>query len=183
MISVRSSDQWRDRLNGWSVWLNAPVAIEERTANGMKRRRLAGLFLGLVATVAIATNAYASSPQPVTITVETHIDGFQDPFVSTGGPVCAAGTVSNVGKRFVAWQDQKHAQVLIVKQFECSDGTFDVLLRVSLDFASCDTVGTWSVLDGTGAYTSLYGAGSLSGDSSCGDTIVDTYTGSMHLER
>lgn len=148
----------------------------------MNRRRLGGLLIGLVATLAMATSAYATSPQPVTITVSTHIDGFQDPFASTGGLVCDAGTVSNVSGRLVGWQNDVHAQILIVKQFECSDGTFDVLLRVSLDFASCSTVGTWSVLDGTGAYTSLRGAGSLTGESGCTDVIVDVYTGSMHVD-
>ncbi|OGO54852.1 MAG: hypothetical protein A2Z32_10530 [Chloroflexi bacterium RBG_16_69_14] len=148
----------------------------------MKRRRIGGLLVGLVATLALATNAYATPAGPVTITVETHVDGFQDPFVSTGGVVCAAGVVSNGSVNFVGWQNGSHAQIRIVKHFECDDGTFDVLLRVTLDFAACDTVATWSVLDGTGAYEALRGAGSLTGDGDCGDTIVDAYVGSMHFD-
>jgi hypothetical protein len=130
----------------------------------------------------LATTVYATSPEPVTITVETHIEGFEDPFDSTGGVVCEAGLVSNAGGHFVGWQNGVHAQILLVKHFECADGTFDVLLRVTLDFATCDTVATWSVLDGTGAYERLRGAGTLSGDGDCGDVIVDSYVGAMHLD-
>ena len=146
----------------------------------MTRPRITGLLAGLVAMLALATNVYATSPQPVTITSLTHID--QGPFVSTGGLVCAAGQVSNVSSRFVGWQSGSHAQILIDKRFECDDGTFDVLLRVSLDFETCDTVATWSVLSGTDAYATLRGAGSLTGDSECGDSILDVYTGAMHFD-
>jgi hypothetical protein len=147
----------------------------------MTRPRIGGLLVGLVATLALATNVYATSPQPVTITAVTQID--QGPFVSTGRLVCAAGQVSNVSSRFVGWQSESHAQILIDKRFDCDDGTFDVLLRVSLDFETCDTVGTWSVLTGTGAYATLRGVGSLTGDSDGGDSIIDIYTGSMHFDR
>ena len=147
----------------------------------MKRSRIGGMLIGLVATLALATGAYATSPEPVTITAEAGPTGVGDPFVSTGGIVCAAGEVSNAGGHFVGWQNQVHAQILLVKHFECDDGTFDVLLRVSLDFATCDTVATWSVLDGTGAYERLRGAGTLTGESDCGETIIDSYVGSMHF--
>lgn len=148
----------------------------------MKLRRIGGGLVGLVATLAIVTNVYATTPQPVTITVDTHFDGV-DSFVSTGGLICATGQVSNADSRFTGWQNGSHAQILIVKRFECADGTFDVLLRVSLDFETCDTIGTWSVLSGTGAYATLRGSGSLTGDSECGDSILDAYVGSMHIDR
>jgi hypothetical protein len=59
-----------------------------------------------------------------------------------------------------------------------------VLLRVTLDFATGDTVGTWTVLGGTGAYASLHGTGSLTGDKvePADPVILDTYTGGMHVD-
>ena len=148
----------------------------------MTRPRISGLLVALVATLALATNVYATTPTPVTITVADHVDGSGNPFVSTGGLICAAGQVSNASSQFVGWQNGRHAQILIDKHFECDDGTFDVLLRVSLDFETCDTVATWSVLSGTDAYATLRGAGSLTGESDCGDSILDVYTGAMHFD-
>jgi hypothetical protein len=75
--------------------------------------------------------------------------------VPGGGPTGATRTF-NGGQSFA------QAQLLISLRFECPDGSFDVLVRVTLDFASGDTVGTWSVLRGTGAYVSLHGATHLS---------------------
>jgi hypothetical protein len=154
----------------------------EREVASMKRSRIGGMLIGLAATLALATGVYATSPEPVTITVETGPTGVGDPFVTTGGILCAAGEVSNAGGHFVGWQNGAHAQILLVKHFECDEGAFDVLLRVTLDFATCDTVATWSVLDGTGAYNRLRGTGTLTGDSECGDTIIDSYVGAMHLD-
>ena len=89
------------------------------------------------------------------------------------------------GGDFIGWQSGfQAAQIILVKHFECPDGSFDVLLRVTLDFATGDTVGTWSVLHGTGAYASLHGAGSLTGDKSdpADKTILDVYIGAMHID-
>jgi len=147
----------------------------------MKRLRIGGVLVGLVAALALATNVYATTPQAVTFTVETRLEN-HDPFASTGGLICATGEVSTMDRRVTGWQNESHAQILLVKQFECADGTFDVLLRVTVDFASCDTVGTWSVLGGTGAFERLRGAGMLNGDSDCVEVIVDTYVGSVHVD-
>jgi len=154
----------------------------------MARLRLARrlglcLVLALLAlVVALPGSAAASPPQPVTITVDTTIaPDAVDPFVATGGVVCETGTVSSPVTLFVG-RSPSHAQILVVKHFVCPDGTFDVLLRVTLDFETLDTAGTWSVLDGTGAYVGLHGTGSLVGDNLGPTTIRDVYTGSMHID-
>ena len=141
-----------------------------------------GAIVALAALLTMAGSVSASQPQPVQITVLTHIGGFEEPFEATGGVVCAEGLVSNGDGRFVGWQSGSQAQIIMVKQFVCADGTFDVLLRVTLDFATGDTAGTWSVLGGTGAYTTLRGAGSLTGDNPGGEAILDVYVGTMHID-
>jgi len=150
----------------------------------MKARRIGMAVVTIAAMLAMANGASATQPQPVTITVVTDIGGFEDPFDAAGGLVCAAGTVSNAGGNFIGWQSGFQAQIILVKHFECPDGSFDVLLRATLDFATGDTVGTWSVLRGTGAYASLHGAGSLTGEKSdpTDETILDVYTGAMHID-
>jgi hypothetical protein len=148
----------------------------------MRAGRITATLVAGLAVIAMAGGVSAAQPQAVEITVVTHIDGFEDPFDATGGVVCATGTVSNLGGRFIGWQSGTQAQIIMSKQFVCPDGTFDIMLRVTLDFASSDTVGSWSVLRGTGAYATLHGAGSLTGDNAGGDTILDVYTGAMHID-
>jgi hypothetical protein len=146
----------------------------------MKRLATAALT-ALTATVLLGGPVLASAPQPVTITVVTTTEGAIDPFEATGGVVCDNGVVENAGGRFIGWQSGTHAQILILKRFTCEDGTFDILLRVTLDFETADTVATWSVVDGTGAYASLRGAGKLTGTNDGGETILDVYVGGMHF--
>ena len=147
----------------------------------MKRLATAALT-ALMATALLAAPALASAPQPITITVETTFEASNDPFEATGGVVCEEGVVGNAGGHFVGWQSMTHAQILLVKRFACDDGTFDILLRVTLDFETADTVATWSVVDGTGAYDSLRGAGTLTGTNDAGETILDVYSGRMHID-
>jgi hypothetical protein len=157
------------------------AALDNREVADMSRPRLIPLFAALAATLILATGADASQSRPVTITVLTTVEG-NDPFVATGGVVCSTGEVSNGSIQFVGAQRGSGAQILIDKHFACADGTFEILLRVSLDFAACDTAGTWSVLSGTDAYARLHGSGRLSGESDCEDTTLDAYVGSMHLD-
>ena len=146
----------------------------------MKRLATAALT-ALTATVLLAGSALASAPEPITITVVTGMEGSSDPFAATGGIVCEEGVVENAGGHFVGWQSNTHAQILILKRFTCDDGTFDILLRVTLDFETNDTVATWSVVGGTDAYASLRGAGTLIGTNDGGETILDEYVGGMHI--
>ena len=111
----------------------------------------------------------------------TGVENSSDPFDATGGIVCEEGVVENAGGHFVGWQSNTHAQILLVKHFTCDDGTFDILLRVKLDFETNDTVATWSVVGGTDAYASLRGAGTLIGTNNGGETILDEYVGGMHI--
>jgi len=144
----------------------------------------------LVALVlALAGTAQATPPAPVTMSVTTTIvppgDPFpSDAFASTGGIVCASGTMSATFDLGVGWQSGDHFQILVGKHVTCSDGTFELLLRVTLDFATGNTWGTWSVQSGTGAYQKLHGAGQVVGTRPFpgSSTIDDEYTGSMHVD-
>lgn len=156
----------------------------------MRSIRFGLAVAAIAATLAMPAGAAATQPEPVTITVETQL-GVENTFSATGGLVCATGTVSTLGggptgatRTFNGGQSGSQAQILLSQRFECPDGSFDVLLRVTLDFATGDTVGTWSVLGGTGAYASLHGAGSLTGDrvEPWDLVILDTYTGRIHLD-
>ena len=149
----------------------------------MSRRLFVGsLIAALIAMLALAPAAAATPPPPGAITGEATLEpDAVDPVAATGGVVCAAGSVSTPFAKLVGFQSDTHAQILIVKHFVCPDGTFDLLLRVTLDFATGDTVGSWSVLGGSGAYAGLHGSGKLTGDG--GETsILDVYTGKLHVD-
>ena len=157
----------------------------------MRSIRFGAAVAAIVVILALPAGAAATQPEPVTITVATDLGRFENTFDATGGLVCAMGTVSTLGggptgdtRTFNGGQSVAQAQLLVLQRFDCHDGSFDVLLRVTLDVATGDTVGTWSVLGGTGAYASLHGAGSLTGDrvEPTDPVIFDTYTGYVHVD-
>ena len=147
----------------------------------MKRSRVSASLLALVATLAVAANVSATPSTPVTITVEVTIGGSDNPFVATGGMVCDAGVVSNLGGNFVGGFSNTHAQIQLFQRFACDDGTFDLHVRVALSFTTFETAGTWSVVDGTGAYDMLRGTGTITGEPRGIGMGLDTFVGSMHF--
>jgi hypothetical protein len=142
-----------------------------------------GAMLGTFATTAaLALPATASAPQPVTISVQTVFSDSSDPFISTGGIVCASGSVSTTYYQVKGYRNGRQSQLLVRKQFVCADGTFDLLLHVTSDFATTDNdSGTWAVTSGTGAYTLLHGTGTIIGTATGPNSIDDEYTGSMQI--
>jgi hypothetical protein len=86
-----------------------------------------------------------SGGQPVTLTVLSTIDPEAiDPFTTT-----PEGEVRTLFITFVGAQSGTHRQINAVKLFICPTGTFEVHLRVTLDFETHGTNGTWSVAHGT----------------------------------
>ncbi|HET8752471.1 MAG TPA: hypothetical protein VFM43_08110 [Gaiellaceae bacterium] len=133
--------------------------------------------------VALCDTAGAATPRSVTISVTTVVTDPSDPFTSTGGVLCANGTVSTPFVRFNGAQSGTQEQIHVGKHFVCSNGTFDLLLRVTLDFTTADDSGTWSVVHGTGAYALLHGAGTITGTAIVPSSVIqDEYRGSMHID-
>jgi len=154
-----------------------------------KRRRhlILGVLAATLAVTAIAAPVAAASPQSVTIV--SHVifnpDGpnYGD-FVTSGaatdsGLICPSGTFVDIGLRFGGFQsDRGTVQVQVVKEFTCDDGsgTFVVKLQIQANFDTGIESFTWTVLDGTGDYASLRGAGT-------GSTVptqvgnINTYVG------
>ncbi len=132
----------------------------------------------------LAIPAGASTSQAVHIVVQTTAQP-PDPFTATG-PVCPSGVVTNAFNSGLVGGGGGHAQILIGKLFACAGSpgdTFEVLLRVTLNFEDGSTIGTWNVTDGTGAFAKLHGSGTLAGtpDSTL-PLIVDVYDGTMHID-
>lgn len=102
------------------------------------------------------------------------------------GSCARAAPFSTTFLQLVGQQRGGQAQILVGKHFVCSDGTFDLLLHVTvffLYFDTGDTLGGWSVVRGTGAYARLHGTGTITGTTVVpGTSIDDEYTGAMHID-
>lgn len=149
----------------------------------MTRLRSVTLIILFIAALGLPAAALASPPQPVSITNDVSFVEPETAFSATGGVVCSTGTVSTTFARFVGGQSGSHAQLLVGKHFVCPNGTFDLTLRVKLDFATNITKGSWSVSRSTGALAGLHGSGSITGvPIVVGESIRDMYTGWMHID-
>ena len=146
----------------------------------MKRTLLAATALVSVLGAAPAT---AAPPTPVTFSVH---EEFGPPpigvFTSDGSVVCAKGTTSNLtfGSGF---QSNRGVIFHVRKTITCDDGsgTFTLQLQARAGFNVGDrTFGPWTVLSGTGDYTHLRGAGTVTGTQSPG-AVDDAYVGWLSL--
>jgi len=149
----------------------------------MTRVRSVTFIIVFIAALGLPAGALASPPQPVSITNDVSFVEPETAFSATGGVVCATGTVSNTFTRFVGFQSGSHAQLVVGKHFVCPGGTFDLTLRVKLDFATNVTKGSWSVARSSGELAGLHGSGSITGvPIIVGESIRDMYTGRMHID-
>jgi hypothetical protein len=146
----------------------------------MRHWKLLVAALLAVAALISAGTAGATPSEPVTLSVNTiFVPGSVDKFTSTGGVVCASGEVTTPFAKG-AGNSGFHAQILVAKHFICPDGTFDALLRVSLDFETGRTEGTWSIVAGSGAYKRLHGGGRIAGTPT-EYGILDEYSGNLSV--
>jgi len=66
------------------------------------------------------------------------------------------------------------------RTFTCASGVGSVTVNLSARFGEGGSVGTWSVVSGTGAFVGVHGAGRLVG-TPLPDGILDTYTGTVSV--
>lgn len=144
--------------------------------------------LSLVLPVAVVQ---ATTPLDVEFTVDTaFIDGGPltgGPFTASGpavdeGLVCAAGQTVDVGPPHAAgYQSQTGANVRLVKQFSCDDGSGDLWITLQIRFDARGNNFVWLLTDGTGDYERLHGTGSGAGVPTS-DGVLDRYEGAVHVD-
>jgi hypothetical protein len=155
-------------------------------------RKAAVVLFAMALTVAFALPAGATAPADVEISVESSLLGAPGPFTASGpavddGLICGEGEVIDaVGKATGFSPTGFNFQG--IKLFICDDlsGEFYVNLQARIDFRKGVTF-TWNVLNGTGAYDKLHGAGTGIGLGGvpCGDPsvcVLDIYHGGMHID-
>ena len=133
-----------------------------------------------------AVSVLAGPMQSVQISVLTDLDtlpSVPDSFAASGSAV-ATGVLYATGTVFTGpynWPPPPSGRVVMVKYFDCPDGTFNVELRVWL-LAEGNTKGVWRVIGGTGSYARLIGHGKLTGTyDPVNNDVLDIYTGKMAI--
>ena len=150
------------------------------------KARIISVLVGIFLLAINVTVVIAAAPAPVHIEVDEQFGiGSSDPFIASGvavdnGLICASGTVTDIDNRA---NDPKGPFRIIwaLKRFDCGDGIFDLEMVVRLDLSTRNTTARWRIIEGTGAYASLKGQGSLIGISHYPeDGILDIYDGKLH---
>jgi len=151
-------------------------------------RRNVVLTLTIAVMMALALPAGATSPSQIHIEVDTSLLGAPSPFVASGpavdaGLMCTDGMVVDASGKAEGFSPTGF-NFQGVKQFTCDDGSgeFFVNIKARIDFRKGTTF-QWNVLNGTGDYVDLHGAGSGVGLQDCGlDCVLDVYDGGLRID-
>ncbi len=146
------------------------------------------LLFALTLIAVSATAAGAAPPLGLHIEVDELIGTNGETFFASAaavdaGVVCPTGTVDDLSIVVSGAPGGSISILHVLKRFYCADlsGTFDVRLVVRLDNVTHYTSASWRVVDGTSAYASLKGNGSLAGTPlDPGASIQDVYDGQVH---
>ena len=142
----------------------------------------------IIALVSSAVPVAASSPVNVTILSEMDFLGDTGTFEASGpaveaGIICPQGNVYDKEYRDAGYQSKKFLNLFVHKLFVCTDGSgsFEMDLNVRI-YAPTKTTATWRIVEGEGAYVQLHGNGKLSAYRADEYTVIDLYTGSLHID-
>jgi hypothetical protein len=144
-----------------------------------------GSAIGLLVALLIAPIASAAAPPITVLQIDVVFGpGGSEEFTATGGVLCDSG-IAVTDPVFVAGfgvQGRGVGTFHLIKTLTCDDGsgTFQILVDAATAPSSPGTLGSFSVVGGTGDYVGLRGAGSLAGTGT--DTgIIDVYTGRLTI--
>ena len=141
----------------------------------MARVGAAGAALGTLLAISVVAPVNAAPVRfPVDVVVHTDLSAAAAAFEGNI-PGCETGTVIEGagGAHFTPWGGAFAG----VKEFTCDGGVGGFDVRVTARFGELGSTGTWTLIDGWGAYEGVKGSGSLVGvPTDIG--IDDHYTGS-----
>jgi hypothetical protein len=144
-------------------------------------RKAALAIVLAVLPLAVAATAVASPPTPVTIETQKPFGPAPGTFSASGG-ISDAGSFANVSRKASALGAPTFLINHLQQRFEGVFGTFTLEAQIKETVTQDPNVltgeGTWALLDGTGAYATLRGRGTVTGtaDDNTG-VITRTYTG------
>ena len=145
------------------------------------RRVLIVVGLALLGALPVASTAAASAPTPVTIQTQKPFGPAPGTFSATGA-ISDSGTFANVRRTIGGIGAPTFLINHLEQRFEGAFGSFTLRAEIKETLTADPFVltgeGTWAVLDGTGAYATLRGHGTVTGtaDEHTG-VITRVYTG------
>jgi hypothetical protein len=154
----------------------------------MRKKFLLLTLLWIVIFTLVATPATAQSiPQDVSIYGITIIppDGFPYGWFFAEGPAVEAGLICAEGETLdletfgTGWQGDRGINFHARKLLTCSDGSGDFILNMQVRVDIKGDNANWNVLEGTGNYEELRGAGKMVGYFMEWG-VLDVYTGKLH---
>ncbi len=145
------------------------------------------LVLAILATLAtgLATSASASPSQPISIATSKPPGPVPGTFAASGA-FADSGTINNLSFAPSAFGSPTFGVSHITILFAGSAGTFTLKAQITETLTSDPNVltdnGTWTIIDGTGAYANLRGQGTVVGtvDDNV-NLITRTYQGNVHF--
>jgi hypothetical protein len=136
--------------------------------------------LGAAVLAAIAMPALATTPEPLTITVDR---GAAGDLWSASGAFTDSGTLADNPQGPPTRSGTYH----VFRTYTGSEGTFEARADVKIVPTSTpgvfEVTGYWTIISGTGVYSDLHGTGTLTEtfDANAG-TVVGTWEGSVHFD-
>jgi hypothetical protein len=149
-------------------------------------RRVALVICLLALPLPLAQAASASQRDAVTIETEKPFGPLPGTF-SASGAISDSGTFANTSIVFSAIGAPTFGITHVTAQFEGSLGTFTLRATIKETLTADPNVltdtGTWSILDGTGAYEHLRGQGEVTGTADDNQNLISrTYAGTVHFD-
>ena len=152
----------------------------------MFRRLTVAIGIGVLAVASITSATLAS--QSTAITIET--SKAPGPVVGTfsaHGALTDVGSIVNVAFTPSASGAQTFGVTHVKILFTGASGTFTINAQI-VEYLTSDPnvltdTGTWTVIDGTGAYAGLHGVGTVSGTVDDNVNLISrTYAGFVHFD-
>jgi len=147
------------------------------------RVRIASIAVALALALVLPAAALAGPPAPVTFH-GTFVEGAgTGTFYDFPDPACPSGTTQDLFKHGAGFQSGQKVQLLLDKVFTCAGSGDTFTLQLAVHILIGPVYGnrfTWTVVDGTGHFASLHGAGTGSAVATPTGGI-DTYVGQLFI--
>ena len=166
------------------VVTNIPLGLLASVTRSYVRR--VALLTAVMASLVITCAAAASERQAITISTLKPLGPALGTF-STIGAFSDFGNLVTVNRNVSALPSPFGVVTHLVLRFEGQQGTFTIRTQITETVTADPNIfaneGTWVIVDGTGAYSTLHGTGQMEGTvNDAANLITRFFTGLVHFD-